>query len=104
MAKRKRTAGDMQHNREESIFDLAVVGAGASGCMAAYAAAQDGAQILLLDANDKIGRKLYATGNGRCNLTNLHMDDNGHPVGGGGDLSALFAGLCGTQQHAFWGS
>ena len=59
MAKRKRTAGDMQHNREESIFDLAVVGAGASGCMAAYAAAQDGAQILLLDANDKIGRKLH---------------------------------------------
>ena len=104
MAKRKRTAGDMQHNREESIFDLAVVGAGASGCMAAYAAAQDGAQILLLDANDKIGRKLYATGNGRCNLTNLHMDDNCYHVGGGVDLSAFFARFSVKDQIRFWES
>lgn len=47
-----------------------VIGAGASGLMAAYFAAEQGASVLLLDKNEKTGRKLRITGKGRCNLTN----------------------------------
>lgn len=54
--------------------DLVIVGGGAAGLMAACAAARilkkPGA-VLVLEGNQKLGRKLLATGNGRCNLTNL---------------------------------
>ena len=55
---------------------VAVIGGGASGCMAAIPAAQAGADVHIFEKNEKPGKKLYATGNGRCNLTNLHMDDS----------------------------
>ena len=55
---------------------VAVIGGGASGCMAAITAAQAGADVHIFEKNEKTGKKLYATGNGRCNLTNLHMDDS----------------------------
>lgn len=51
-------------------YDVIVVGGGASGCMAALTAAEHGARVLLLERNAKIGRKLYITGKGRCNVTN----------------------------------
>ena len=47
-----------------------VVGGGAAGMMAAVAAAQKGHQVLLLEKNEKLGKKIYITGKGRCNLTN----------------------------------
>ncbi|MBQ1389051.1 MAG: NAD(P)/FAD-dependent oxidoreductase [Clostridia bacterium] len=47
-----------------------VVGAGAAGCMAAVTAAEQGAGVVLIDRNEKIGRKLMITGKGRCNVTN----------------------------------
>ena len=47
-----------------------VVGGGAAGCMAALTAAKQGANVVLLERNAKIGRKLYITGKGRCNVTN----------------------------------
>lgn len=50
-----------------------VIGAGAAGCMAALAAARRGAKVRLIDGNPQIARKIYATGNGRCNLTNSLM-------------------------------
>ena len=49
---------------------VAVIGAGAAGLMAAYAAAQEGAKVLLFEPNEKIGRKIMITGKGRCNVTN----------------------------------
>lgn len=49
---------------------VAVIGAGASGMMAAGAAASMGADVTLLERNEKPGRKLAITGKGRCNLTN----------------------------------
>ena len=52
------------------IYDLIIIGAGASGCMAGIQAARRGASVLLLEKNEKIGKKLYITGKGRCNLTN----------------------------------
>ncbi len=50
--------------------DVVVIGGGAAGCMAALAAAEQGASVLLLERNPKLGRKLYITGKGRCNVTN----------------------------------
>lgn len=52
------------------IYDLVIIGAGASGCMAGIQAGLRGASVLLLEKNEKIGKKLYITGKGRCNLTN----------------------------------
>ena len=52
-----------------------IIGAGASGMMAALTAAEDPSnQVTLLERQSRVGRKLLATGNGRCNLTNIHAD------------------------------
>ena len=47
-----------------------VIGGGAAGMMAALFSARAGAQVTLLERNEKLGKKLYITGKGRCNLTN----------------------------------
>lgn len=52
------------------MTQVVVVGGGAAGMMAALFARADGAEVLLLEPNEKLGRKLYITGKGRCNLTN----------------------------------
>lgn len=56
--------------------DVIVIGAGPAGCMAALTAANGGKSVLLLDGNEKIGRKLMITGKGRCNLTNDCTPEN----------------------------
>ncbi len=56
------------------MYDLCVIGGGAAGMCAAVAAAKNGLNVILLDRNDKLGKKLYATGNGRCNLTNRKFE------------------------------
>lgn len=50
-----------------------VVGGGASGLMAAIMAAREGAAVTLLEHNERLGQKLNATGNGRCNFSNRRM-------------------------------
>ncbi len=55
---------------------IIVVGAGAAGLMAAYAAAKNGAQVTVFDSNEKPGKKLYITGKGRCNFTNDSSVEN----------------------------
>ena len=57
----------MARREEEQIL---VAGGGAAGMMAAITAARQGARVALLEPNEKLGRKLYITGKGRCNLTN----------------------------------
>ena len=47
-----------------------IIGGGAAGCMAAIFAARNGQEVYLLEKNEKIGKKIYITGKGRCNLTN----------------------------------
>ena len=49
---------------------VVVIGGGAAGLMAAYAAAKNGNQVDLIEKNEKLGKKIYITGKGRCNLTN----------------------------------
>ena len=56
--------------KNDKIYDIAILGAGAAGLMAAIAARRTGARIAVLEKNEYAGRKLYATGNGRCNVLN----------------------------------
>ena len=70
-----------------------VVGGGPAGMFAAIAAAERGHEVVLLEKNEKLGKKLYITGKGRCNITNA------------GDMDTLFANvmtnlqaLCGSPQ------
>ncbi len=49
---------------------IAVIGGGPAGMMAAITAAENGADVTLFEKNEKLGKKLYITGKGRCNLTN----------------------------------
>lgn len=53
---------------------VAVIGGGAAGLLAAIAARRAGASVTILEKNQRVGRKLLATGNGRCNLTNVDLD------------------------------
>lgn len=53
-----------------SALTVAVIGGGAAGQMAAIAAANRGHRVVLLEKNEKLGKKLYITGKGRCNVTN----------------------------------
>lgn len=56
-----------------SQVSVLVIGGGASGLMAAIFAAREGAQVTLLEHGQSFGKKLLATGNGRCNLTNVKI-------------------------------
>ena len=51
-----------------------IVGAGASGLVAAITAAREGAKVTLIEQKDRVGKKILSTGNGRCNLTNAYME------------------------------
>lgn len=52
------------------MAQVIVIGGGAAGMLAAYAAAKKGHQVTLLEKNEKLGKKIYITGKGRCNITN----------------------------------
>ncbi len=71
-----------------------VVGGGAAGMMAAIAAADSGAEVCLIEKNEKLGKKLFITGKGRCNVTNA------------ADMDALFRNVCTNSKFlysAFYG-
>lgn len=58
---------------------IGIIGGGASGMAAALAASEaKDAQVVLMERQARLGRKLRATGNGRCNLTNLHAGEAGY--------------------------
>lgn len=52
------------------VYDIAVIGGGAAGAMAAISASETKYSVVLLERNSSIGKKILLTGNGRCNLTN----------------------------------
>ena len=71
-----------------------VIGGGAAGMMAAYQAAIGGNTVTLLEQNEKLGKKLFITGKGRCNLTNA------------GEMEELFANVMSNRKFlysAFYG-
>ena len=53
---------------------VAVIGGGAAGIVAAIEAAEHGAEVTIFERNDRVGKKILATGNGKCNLSNRKMD------------------------------
>jgi len=55
---------------------VAVIGGGASGIVAAIEAADNGADVTIFERNDRIGKKILATGNGKCNLSNMKMESS----------------------------
>lgn len=58
---------------------VGIIGAGASGMAAALAAAENpNATVILMERQTRVGRKLQATGNGRCNLSNIHAEKGGY--------------------------
>ena len=64
-------------------MNVCVIGGGAAGMLAALTAAEGGHRVLLLERQSRVGRKLLATGNGRCNLSNYHVSP-AHYHGGAG--------------------
>ena len=66
----KRKAVDFEMKK----IRVAVVGGGASGMVAAIAASRAGAEVFLIEGNDRVGKKLLSTGNGKCNFTNRNVE------------------------------
>ncbi len=66
-----------------------VVGGGAAGMIAAVAAAEKGKQVSLIEKNEKLGKKLFITGKGRCNVTNA------------ADMDVLFANVCTNEKFLY---
>lgn len=78
---------------------IIVIGGGAAGMAAAIEAAKHGAQVTLLERMDRVGKKLLATGNGRCNLMNVGAAC--YP--GGAAFAKAVLDRCGTaEQTNFW--
>ncbi|TGB00420.1 NAD(P)/FAD-dependent oxidoreductase [Sporolactobacillus shoreae] len=74
-------------------YDVIVIGGGPAGLMASIAAAENGANVCLLDKGDKLGRKLAISGGGRCNVTNAMPVDEliRHIPGNGRFLYSAFS-------------
>ena len=58
----------------DGVFDVIVIGGGASGLMAAARAGRRGKRVLLIEKNKRLGEKLAISGGGRCNITNATYD------------------------------
>lgn len=71
------------------MSNVIVVGGGAAGMMAAVAAAEKGHKVTLLEKNEKLGKKLFITGKGRCNVTNA------------ADMEVLFANVCSNEKFLY---
>ncbi len=81
---------------------IGIIGAGASGMAAAIAAAENqNAQIVIFERQARVGRKLQATGNGRCNLTNLHTALE-HYHGNRPDFAGMALERYGVQDTLSW--
>lgn len=68
---------------------IIVIGGGAAGMMASIVAARQGARVTLLEQNEKLGKKLFITGKGRCNLTNAS------------DMEVLFENVCTNSRFLY---
>ncbi len=60
-------------NKKKLEYDVTVIGGGASGLMASICAARTGATVAIIEHNNRVGKKILSTGNGKCNYTNESM-------------------------------
>lgn len=75
-------------------YNIAIIGAGAAGLMAAQAAKRAGGKendVVVLEGNQKPGKKLLVTGNGRCNLTNMHISTGHYHGDTGTELAEIIS-------------
>lgn len=70
---------------------VGIIGAGASGIMAAIEAAECGANAALFEKNDRVGQKILATGNGKCNLSNLDFSGDKYYCSDRKKLESMFS-------------
>lgn len=81
---------------------IGIIGAGASGMAAAIAAAQnENVRVVVMERQARVGRKLSATGNGRCNLTNIHASEGGYHGNNASFSDAVIAAF-GPQKTLAW--
>lgn len=59
-------------------MNIMIIGAGPAGMVAAINAKNENNNVILIEKNDRVGKKLLATGNGRCNYTNLYLSENNY--------------------------
>lgn len=71
------------------IYDIIVIGAGPAGMTASIYAARNKANVCLLEHNDRTGRKILSTGNGKCNITNMNMSSEYYNTSSNADLSRI---------------
>ncbi|MEY8359335.1 aminoacetone oxidase family FAD-binding enzyme [Anaerotruncus colihominis] len=83
-------------------FDVAIAGGGASGLAAAVTAAAAGARVLLLERMDRVGKKILATGNGRCNLTNLEISARHYHTSDRAVLTEMLAQMPAQKTISFF--
>lgn len=68
------------------MSSVIIIGGGAAGMMAAIIAARNGHSVTLMEKNEKLGKKLFITGKGRCNFTNA------------GDIQTFFEEIYSTKR------
>lgn len=73
--------------------EIAILGAGPAGMMAALEAVKSGASVHLFDTNPKVGKKLMVTGSGKCNITNLQAEPDSYDTDDIGILTSVLAQL-----------
>ena len=81
------------------MVDLIVIGGGAAGMAAAISAAEVGDRVLTLEAGDRVGKKILASGNGRCNLMNTHAPRYN---GDAGFAGAVLRRVSPADLRSFW--
>ncbi len=71
--------------------EVLIIGGGASGLMCAVLLAESGRKVTVLEKNDRVGTKLLATGNGKCNLTNVNLSVNDYNTNAARDVIEEFS-------------
>lgn len=88
--------------RMRGKMKVGIIGAGASGMMAAVTAADHGAEVIIFEKSDRVGKKILVTGNGKCNLSNLDFDVDKYYCGEKEKLKNLFSLFSEQDTIAFF--